>query len=165
MSKKLGIYTLTDETIKLMKDLVKKTKDEQKEHGFDLCTDMKNDTLKERNICTGGNCEIIRTGQCKENEFLIGGFHTHIWNPEPGLADLVNVVEYGLECIGSGEHSKIDCYTVKDNLKEKDRTRITTDSLKLINVKKEKLYYEDVMKIKVLENEIKSKYVNKIPIL
>ena len=159
MSKKIGFYKLDNVSIKLMDNLVKRTQHDQKEHGFDLCANPKN-ILVPRNICHGNGCDIERKGQCKENEFLVGGFHTHIRTPEPSLSDLALVMEYGMECIGSGKYDKVNCYTIKKNIKSKDRNDIINKSSEIIN-KAKNITYDNVVKMKKLEDLIKKEYVDK----
>lgn len=162
MSKKLGFYTLTNETIKSMKDLVKVTKETQKEFGSDLCANIKNELIS-RNTCSGSYCEVIRKCQCNDKEILAGGFHTHVRTPEPSLADLVLAMEYGIECIGSGKYNRINCYIIKKNIKSEDKNDILSKSSELLNKVRNVTFYDHV-KMKDLEILIKKEYVDKFSI-
>lgn len=97
MSIKLNKYTLPDETIDLMKLAERKTKKINRELGFALCADKK-DNLQARNACAGEACKIRIEKKCGEQETYTGSYHTHPYGDSIGNA-------------GDLDHCGIDKYT------------------------------------------------------
>ncbi len=114
MPKNLNSFVLTDNIIDIMKQKLKKTKDIQKELGFNLCHIEGNKELKDDTHCIGTECTLPLEKACKTGN-KIGTFHTHPkQDSQPSLPDLWGGYYYGVECIAGTKDKKIVCYIRKD---------------------------------------------------
>ncbi len=159
MSVKLSFYKLPDKSIKIMKDLLDISRKKKVETGVDLCANMK-DELVTRNICVGEKCSVERTKSCEKNEFLIGGYHTHIspFSSKLSLSDSVMALKYGIECIGTVRENSIKCYIIKENNPPKKQDKLYNQALELLKKQKEGTLYEKEFKEYMkLEDKIRNK--------
>jgi hypothetical protein len=106
MPTRLNSITLPDNITNRMKVLLKETKNNRLEYGFDICG--KNNNLIMRNECHGTLCSIELPRGCNTDEKLVGDYHTHprgtslLSNSDMHIACRLN-----FSCIGSS-HKKQD---------------------------------------------------------
>lgn len=162
MSKALDGLILKDSTIDIMKDLLRKTKQDRLERGFDLCADISSKELIPRNICTGSACEIEMEGKCnlRKGEKLKGGYHTHRrgGDPLPSLHDLVAGLQLGIECIGAVENDTIKCYVRKQSLTREVYTVMSKATQLTDKFNTGSLTEQEAEKYMELQNVIREKY-------
>jgi hypothetical protein len=114
MSIKLNKHTLSDDTLKQMKLLMDKSKQQMTELGFSLCADDK-DILKPGKEGIGGKLVVEVKKECGENEMYAGSYHTH-----PGMLSLGSpgdLIHCGVDhniCISGQIDNKTRCYIWKD---------------------------------------------------
>ncbi len=114
MPTKINSFIFSDDMIKDMKDLSKKSISTGREYGFNLCTNEKDEKYEEYEIsvrpgqmCKGEKCSIeVAEFRCKDDEKTIGIFHTHPTSPNPSMSDLSLGYLVGMNCIGSSEGIK-----------------------------------------------------------
>lgn len=121
MPTKLNSITLPDNITNRMKVLLKETKNNRLEYGFDICG--KNNNLIMRNECHGTLCSIELPRGCNTDEKLVGDYHTHprgtslLSNSDMHIACRLN-----FSCIGSS-HKKQDrilCHIRKSDVNVTD---------------------------------------------
>lgn len=164
MTKKLNSYFLMDNTINLMKSLLDDSKKKSIEHGFDLCVGKRERILKAENPCIGDKCQVELLGRCKENENLVGCYHTHPppFSSRPSLDDLSIGLNYGINCIGTAKEDNIICYVKKDDISFQQMRNLKVKISKLISKQENRsLTYEDIKEIENLENNVKKDYFHK----
>lgn len=121
---KIGIWSLENNTFKSMKELTKKTKNTNLEHGGILCGDREKEKILLEQECVGNVCEIQlynRKKICKKDEFHTGIFHTHPKTRIPTLSlhDIKSFMSYEFfSCLGTANNNKITCYTRASNSDE-----------------------------------------------
>lgn len=107
MTIKLNGYNLTDDTIKQMKTTLRNSKQINKEMGFTLCADKK-DNLHAGNMCTGERFHICIQNGCDEQKTAIGDYHTHqTGNSHASDTDAMSCGFSKIRCIGG---KKTRCY-------------------------------------------------------
>lgn len=81
MRPKLNHITLPDNIIGEMKSLIRQTRRNDLEYGFDICEKIsktvRSDDLIIRNECQGTSCDIKLPKGCPKDEKLVGVYHTH----------------------------------------------------------------------------------------
>lgn len=156
---KLNGFKLRDNTISTMKGLLRDTKQDKLERGFDLCSNITTKELLARNICTGSRCQIMPKRKCRFGEGLEGGFHTHPdLTSKPSLADLVMGLQFGIECVGGVKDNSIKCF-VKKQFPFREEQNITTMAVDLLGkYHKQILTKEDIREFTKLEKKIRTEY-------
>lgn len=117
MPTKLNSIILPDDIINRMKVLLKETKINRLEYGFDIC--QKNNNLTMRNECHGTLCSIELPQGCDADEKLVGDYHTHprgtslLSNSDMHVACRLN-----FSCVGSSQKKKdrILCHIRKSDV-------------------------------------------------
>ena len=107
MPTKLNSIILTDNIKNRMKMLLKETKNNRLEYGFDICE--KNKNLIMRNECHGTLCSIELPRGCNPDEKLVGDYHTH-----PRGTSLLSDSDMHIAC-------KLDFSCIGSSHKKKDR--------------------------------------------
>jgi len=114
MPKNLNSFILSDDTIEIMKQKLKKTGEINRELGFNLCKIDGTNELKDDTHCIGSNCNLQLSDTCKIGK-KVGTYHTHPKATSiPSLPDLWGGYYHGVECIGGTQDQKITCYVRKD---------------------------------------------------
>lgn len=114
MSVKLNSFVLSDNIIKKMDIQLNKTRDIGIEHGFNLCKDNDNITVKDE--CTGTTCEIKIMRECSNQEITpkIGDYHTHPrGTSEMSIMDMKRACLFDIKCIGAAANNSIKCFIRK----------------------------------------------------
>lgn len=142
MAKKLNSYILEDDIIRRMKRMIQETKDDGLERQFDFCADRKSNILLGRNRCIGKTCSVTSRKICKFGEDLVGSFHTHPipFSEKPSSADIFNMMNEGLGCVGSATTNQIKCLIFKDGEQRKNypyMKNVYNDIIKLENIERE----------------------------
>lgn len=124
METKLNSYTLLDDSIKIMRDILNKSRKDKKEVGLTMCS-------KEDNVITlrgeqhGDTYQIPIKRQCNKGEEYVGYYHTHRGLSKASSADLRLCGTSKILCIGGKAEQKgqgerkndnISCYTWKDKV-------------------------------------------------
>ncbi len=152
---KLGNYILPEEIVERMKKLTERSKEIQKEIGFNLCIDKHvaiNDNIM---ISTGMTCigekgclSTIRkhTQECPSDKIDVGGFHTH---PNRDIAHMSHADAFGayingIECVGANK--EINCFIRKNDLADED----TYNKFKTLYDKMEKIDHQIELRKKKL---------------
>lgn len=121
---KIGIWSLHSDTFKLMKELTKKTKNTNLEHGGILCGNKEKEKILLKKECVGSSCEILlyeKKLTCDKSEFRTGTFHTHPKTRTPTLSlhDIRNFMNYEFfSCLGTANNNKIVCHVSASNSDE-----------------------------------------------
>lgn len=103
---------LTENTIKNMEELIKKSKETGKEHGSVLCQEKDKKELNIGEECIGRACTVNIPMTCKKDDIIKGDYHTHpTATAYPAILDLASSYFYGIGCIGSVIDNKIKCYS------------------------------------------------------
>lgn len=106
MPTKLNSITLPDNITNRMRVLLKETKNNRLEYGFDIC--KKNNNLIMRNECHGTLCSIELPQGCNADEKLVGDYHTHPRGTSlMSNSDMHIACKLDFSCIGSS-HKKQD---------------------------------------------------------
>ena len=167
MPKKLDSFFLFDNTINLMKSVLDDTRRTGLEHAFDLCINKRERILKAENFCVGERCEVHPLQECKKEEILVGGFHTHPspFSSRPSLDDLGTGLQFGIECIATVKDNSIKCYVKKENIPFREESEAMTRINEFTKKRDEKsLTKDDFKKYMKLEDSIKNKYFHTINI-
>lgn len=133
-------YTLSDDIIEKMVDLLEKSRIEQIEYGCVIYATLTNKNLMLRNICSGDISSVSIDGKY-ENGYgeLVGDYHTHLGKELPSFFDLDfdNIGNYNeLKFIGGATTDKIKCYAIK---------KIDLDFLNGIS-KLEQMFHDAILK-------------------
>lgn len=114
---KLNSYTLKDNTIDTMRNMIHDTKIDKLERQFDFCA-QHNNILSDMNRCIGDQCSVISRKVCVEGKFT-GTYHTHPspFSEKPSSGDLLNIQSEGMGCVGSAKTNRIRCFIYKDGEK------------------------------------------------
>lgn len=126
MPKNLNSFILSDNIIDIMKQKLKKTRDINRELGFNLCQIEGSNELKDDTHCIGDECHLPLAKTCKVGT-KVGTFHTHPGQDStPSLPDLWGGYYHGVECVGGVTDQKIACYVRKDKVQDPDINKIFT---------------------------------------
>lgn len=137
MSIKLNGYKLSDNSIKMMKNVINKSEKEGRELGFSLCKRKDSDMINPgpRELCIGERRCVYVPTICREDENNIGLFHTHptakglrelaykvlLVRPKGGyeskmsIDDLFYALDYGIGCLGytKSGRERVKCHVRK----------------------------------------------------
>lgn len=110
-------YTLCDDIIEEMVELLEKSKIEQIEYGCSIYAKLPDKNLMLRNICAGDNNGVAIHGKYENGCCgIVGDYHTHIGKELPSFFDLDfdNMGNYDeLRFIGGASTDRIKCYVIK----------------------------------------------------
>lgn len=111
---KLNSFSISDEIIKKMENLLQKTSNTGLEHGFNLCND--NNMIVAKDECIGTYCEIKIMHECSNQKKTpkVGDFHTHPrGKPEMSIMDMKRGCLFDFKCIGAAQDDSIKCFSRK----------------------------------------------------
>lgn len=146
MPTKLSFIALPDNITSRMKALLKETKNNRLEYGFDIC--QKDNNLIMRNECHGTLCSIELPQGCNADEKLIGDYHTH-----PRGTSLLSNSDMHIAC-------RLDFSCIGSSHKKKDRI--------LCHIRKPKVNVTDCREDSLIRGEddnISDKYFRQIYII
>lgn len=162
---KLGSYILPEEIVERMKKLTERSKEIQKEIGFNLCASKRVAINNDIMISTGMTCvgekgclSTIRkhTQECPSDKIDIGGFHTH---PNRDLANMSYADAFGayingIECVGANK--EINCFIRKNYFADED----TYNKFRALHNKMEKMEHQIEQRKKKLDEDDHMKIKN-----
>lgn len=129
MAIKLNGYTLSNNSIDIMRNALDRSRRIEKEIGSTLCSRQDN-VIKLRGEYEGESDKVkIDTEVCDKDEKFLGGYHTHPkGDSTPGITDLSHCGTFKVICTGGAKNNKINCNVWKEKqISKEDAANIAKD--------------------------------------
>lgn len=131
MSTNIDIFTLPDNVVEKMKELLKiKT---ESEAGFTMCARKTDNIIEVKNVTTEFSEKVRLKTNCPTGFISIGTYHTHpTRSSRASGTDLANTCDHIADCIGSAEDNKIKCYIKRKDTDNIDCTKNLNEFVSLV---------------------------------